>query len=63
MKSNDLHALWKALTGWQKDPGALEIWKTCKVSRPNWYAYVGLMETFLIIYSHGSYYSYKERKK
>lgn len=56
IEDNQLIVIMKSLTGGRYDPPGYDwIKSTCTASPPNWYAYMGLMETYVIKYDHRSY--------
>ena len=41
-----------SLTGWRFKPSTDDVVGLCDMSPPNWYAYLGLMETYEIKFMH-----------
>lgn len=48
LNDEQLRIIMYALTGWTLKPTTEDIVEMCNVSPPIWYAYMGLMETYLI---------------
>lgn len=50
MNENELIKIMLSLTGWRFPKADGDIQHICETSPPNWYAYMGLMETYEIKY-------------